>query len=146
MTFSSFPRLIHRQWSQASQVAQWVKNLPAVQETQADTSSIPRLGRSPGGGHENPPQYSCLENPMDRGSRWATVHRVAKSWKWLKWLGTHTVNLENCLSPAPQQGPGCPEDSFFFFIGSFTVYFLLFLKVYLSYLKLASLPLSHLVM
>ena len=41
--------------------------------------SIPRSGRSPGGGHGNPPQYSCLENPMDRGAWQATVHRVVKS-------------------------------------------------------------------
>ena len=44
-----------------------------------DASSIPGLGRSLGGGHGNPLQYSCLENPMDRGAWWATVHRVAKS-------------------------------------------------------------------
>ena len=44
-----------------------------------DAGSIPGLGRSPGGGHGNPLQYSCLENPMDRGAWWATVHRVAKS-------------------------------------------------------------------
>ena len=42
--------------------------------------SISRLGRSPGGGHGNPLQYSCLENPMDRGAWWATVHSVAQSW------------------------------------------------------------------
>ena len=41
--------------------------------------SILGLGRSPGGGHGNPLQYSYLENPMDRGARWATVRRVAKS-------------------------------------------------------------------
>ena len=41
--------------------------------------SIPGSGRSPGGGHGNPLQYSCLENPMDRGGWWATVHGVAKS-------------------------------------------------------------------
>ena len=44
-----------------------------------DVSSIPGSGRSPGVGHGNPLQYSCLENPMDRGAWWATVHRVAKS-------------------------------------------------------------------
>ena len=38
------------------------------------------LGRSPGGGHGNPLQYSCLDNPRDRGSWWATIHRVAKTW------------------------------------------------------------------
>ena len=44
-----------------------------------DTGSIPGSGRSLGGGNGNPLQYSCLENPMDRGAWWATVHRVAKS-------------------------------------------------------------------
>ena len=41
--------------------------------------SIPGWGRAPGGGNGNPLQYSCLENPMDRGAPWATVHGVAKS-------------------------------------------------------------------
>ena len=41
--------------------------------------SLPGVGRSPGGGHGNPLQYSCLENPMNRGAWWATVHRVTKS-------------------------------------------------------------------
>ena len=41
--------------------------------------SIPRLGRSPGGGHSNSLQYPYLENPMDRGAQWATVHGVTKS-------------------------------------------------------------------
>ena len=45
-----------------------------------DGGSIPGSGRSPGGADGNQPQYSCLENPMDRGAWWATVHRVAKSW------------------------------------------------------------------
>ena len=49
-----------------------------------DSGLIPGLGRSPGGGHGNPLQYSCLENPMDRGAWRATVHRVAKSWTRLK--------------------------------------------------------------
>ena len=44
-----------------------------------DTDSIPGWGRSPGGGNGNPLQYSCLENPMDRGAWWATVHGVTKS-------------------------------------------------------------------
>ena len=50
----------------ASQVAQVVKNLPANAGDLRDVGSIPELGRSPGGGHGNPLQYSCLENPMDR--------------------------------------------------------------------------------
>ena len=74
----------------ASQVAQWVKNPPAEQETKADVSSNLGWGRSPGGGHGNPLQYSCLENPMDRGVLWATPHRAAKSQTRLKWLSTHT--------------------------------------------------------
>ena len=44
-----------------------------------DPSSIPGSGRSPGEGNGNPLQYSCLENPMDGGTWWAIVHRVAKS-------------------------------------------------------------------
>jgi len=49
-----------------------------TQETQ-DEGSIPGLGRSPGEGNENPLQYSCLENTMDRGARRDTIHGVAKS-------------------------------------------------------------------
>ena len=45
---------------------------------EGDLGSIPGSGRSPGGGHGNPLQYSCLENPMDRGAWRATVHRVTK--------------------------------------------------------------------
>ena len=48
------------------------------------------LGRSPGGGHGNPLQYSCLESPMGRGAWWATVHGVAKSQTWLKRLSIST--------------------------------------------------------
>ena len=52
-----------------------VKNLPA---NAGDAGSIPGLARSPGGGNGNPLQYSCLENPMDRGAWWAIVHGVSK--------------------------------------------------------------------
>ena len=45
--------------------------------------SIPGLRRSSGGGNGNPLQYSCLGKPMNRGTRWTIVHRVAKSWMWL---------------------------------------------------------------
>ena len=45
-----------------------------------EEGSVPELGRSPGGGHDNPLQYSCLENPMDRGAWRATMRRVLKSW------------------------------------------------------------------
>ena len=63
----------------ASQVALVVKNPPANAGDIRDAGLIPGLGRSPGGEHGNPLQYSCLENPMDRGARRATVHRVAKN-------------------------------------------------------------------
>ena len=56
-----------------------VKNLPAYAGDMRDKSSIPGSGRFPGRGHGNPLQYSCLENPMDRGAWWAPVHRVTKS-------------------------------------------------------------------
>ena len=48
-----------------------------------DPGSIPGSGRSPGEGNGSPLQYSCLENPMDGGAWWATVHGVAKSWTLL---------------------------------------------------------------
>jgi len=57
-----------------------VNNLPAISGDIRDMGSIPGSGRSPGKGHCNPLQYSCLENPMDRGAWQATIHRVAKSW------------------------------------------------------------------
>ena len=60
-----------------SQVVLMVKKLPANAADVRDVGSIPGSGRSPGGGHGNPLQYSCLENPMDRGAWWATVHGVA---------------------------------------------------------------------
>ena len=63
----------------ASQVALVVKNLPAKVGDVREEGFIPGLGRSPGGGHGNPLQYSCLENPMDRGAWWATVPGVTKS-------------------------------------------------------------------
>ena len=48
-----------------------------------DARSIPGSGRFPGERNGNPRQYSCLENPMDKGAWWATIHRVAKSQTWL---------------------------------------------------------------
>ena len=50
-----------------------VKNLPASTGDSRDVGSVPGLERSPGGGNGNPRQFSCLENPMDRGAWWATV-------------------------------------------------------------------------
>ena len=59
----------------ASQVVQWVKNLPA---NAGDTGLIPESGRSPGVGNGNPLQYSYLKNSMGRGAWWATAQGVAK--------------------------------------------------------------------
>ena len=63
----------------ASQVALVVKNLPANAGDVRDVGSIPGLGRFPGGGHGNPLQCSCLENPRDGGAWWAAVYGVAQS-------------------------------------------------------------------
>ena len=64
----------------ASLVALVVKKPLAKVGDTRDVGSVPGLGRSPGGGHGNPLQYPCLENLMDRGAWWATVHRFAESW------------------------------------------------------------------
>ena len=62
------------------------KNLPA---NAGDMGSIPGSGRSPGEGHGNPLQYSCLGNPMDRGALWATVHGIAKELDMTEQLDQH---------------------------------------------------------
>ena len=67
-----------------------VKNPLANAGDVRDSSSIPGLGRSPGGGNGTPLQYSCLENPMYRGAWWATVHGVTKSRTQLKQLSMHS--------------------------------------------------------
>ena len=64
-----------------------VKNTPANAGDIRNAGFTPGLRRSPGGEHGNPLQYSCLENSMDRGVWWATVHGIAKSWTR---LSTHT--------------------------------------------------------
>ena len=72
----------------ASQVALVVKNPPAKAGNVRRVGLIPVSGSSPGGGHSNPFQYSCLESPMVRGAWWATVYRVVKSRTRLKQLST----------------------------------------------------------
>ena len=64
--------------NRASQAGLVVKNPPANAGDIRDAGWISGTGRSPGGGPGNPPQYSCLENPMDRGAQWATAHWVAR--------------------------------------------------------------------
>ena len=61
-----------------------VKEPPANAGGTGNSGSIPGSERTPGGGNGNLFQYSCLENPMDRGTWWATVHGIAKSWTQLK--------------------------------------------------------------
>ena len=79
-------------WTELQYRASWVvlvvKNPPANAGDARHMGLIPESGRSPGGGHGNPLQYSCLDNPMDRGVWWAAVHGVAKSWIWLKQFST----------------------------------------------------------
>ena len=64
-------------------MAQVVKNPPAKTGASGDAGSIPGSGKSSKGGNGNPFQYSCLENPMDRGAWQVTVQRVTKSWTGL---------------------------------------------------------------
>ena len=70
---------------------QWLlhKEIACSVGAPGDASSILGSGRSLGGGHDNPLQYSCLRNPMHRAAWQATVHRVAKSWTQLKRLSMH---------------------------------------------------------
>ena len=74
----------------ASLVAQLVKNLPANARDARDMGLIPESERSPKGGNDNPLQYSCLENPMDREAWHAAVPGVSKS--WIR-QSTHTRSL-----------------------------------------------------
>ena len=74
----------------ASQMVLVVKSPPANAGDARDTDSIPGSGRSPGGGHGNPLQYSCLGNPMDRAAWRATVHGVA-GWDMTERLSTEYI-------------------------------------------------------
>ena len=77
-----------------------VKNLPANAGDIRDMCLIPGSGKSPGGGHGNPLQSSCLENPMDSGAWQATVYVVAKSQTGLKRLNTETyIYMYICNRP-----------------------------------------------
>ena len=70
---------LHSKSGVSVQVALVVKNLPANAGDVRNASSVLGLGRSPGEGNGTLLWYSCLENPMDRGAWWATVHMIAKS-------------------------------------------------------------------
>ena len=102
----------------ASQVALVVKYLLANAEDVRDMGSIPGSGRSPGGGHGYSLQYSCLEDSMNRGAWWATVHRVSKSQTLQQWQQTGRYQsvqfssvAQSCLThcdPMNHSMPGLP--------------------------------------
>ena len=75
-----------------------VENPPANAADVRDAGSIPGSGRSPGGGHGNPLQYFCGENPVDGGAWWPTVPRVAKNQTGLQQLSTFTGVLRKFVS------------------------------------------------
>ena len=77
--------------------SQWLSSKESTCNAE-DMGSIPELGRSPEGSHDNPLQYSCLENPMARGALRAIVHGVTKNQTRLKCLSTHTSQLTEVLS------------------------------------------------
>ena len=87
LAVNSYLRVPNTQWGFPDDSV--VKNLPAVAE---DSGLIPGLGRSPGEGNNNPLQFSCFGNPMDRGAWQATVHGVTKSQR-------HDLQLNNNKTP-----------------------------------------------
>ena len=88
LTQGSNPDLLHCM-KILYQVLLVIKNPPANAEHKRDAGLIPGSRRSPGRGHGNQFEYSCLENLMDRGASGTTVHGVANSRTWLKWLSMH---------------------------------------------------------
>ena len=93
--------------SGGTQVVLGVKNPPANGGDARDVGSIPGWGRSPGVGNGSPLQYSFLENPLDRGGWWATVHRVAEL-DVTEQLKTHTqIHIHACASRGHSVGPWC---------------------------------------
>ena len=78
-------------------MAQVVKNIPANVRDTGDVGLISGVEGSPGGRNGKAHQYSCLEDPMDRGAWWATGHGVAKSWTWLSTC-THTLLVSRVSS------------------------------------------------
>ena len=94
-----------------------VKNPPANAGDIRDVGLIPGSGRSLEGGHSNPLQYSCLENPMDRGAWWATVHGVTKSQTRLSDYHFHFLmtNLDSILKSITLLTKVCTVKSYGFF-------------------------------
>ena len=89
-----------------------VKSPPA---NAGDVGSIPGSGRSPGGGHGSLLQYSCLENPMDTGAQWATVHGVSKSWVQLKWHSWNSLIVLRLILAKRLKSNSSHNCGFFFF-------------------------------
>ena len=89
-----FPNLATVLWSDG--LPRWLSSKEPTCDAGASgvTGSIPGVGQSPAGGHDNPLQYSCLVNPMDRGAWEVTVHRVTKSWTQLRQSSVHTAYLQ----------------------------------------------------
>ena len=71
----------------------------------------PWVGKITGVGNGNPLQYSCLENSVDRGAWWATVHRITKSQTWLKWLSTHSQEQKKAWWGQGKRTPSPPKKS-----------------------------------
>ena len=103
-------------------------------------SSVPGSGRSPGGGHNHPLHYSCLENPMDRGAWWATIHRVAKSRTPLKQLNTIFISPLNllCMEICPMMASILNHGIIFHLISSFKFHKWYLSESYLSPSKILS--------
>ena len=93
-----------------------VKNLPVNEGYTRDTGLISRLRRSPGGGNGNPLQYSCLENPMDRGAWGATDYVDTKSWTQLSiyahiFVPGHTAWRAASLFPHQEMNPALSNEN-----------------------------------
>ena len=76
----------------------------------------PCIGKIPGGGHGSPLQHSCLENPMDGGAQWATVHGVSKSWVQLKWLSWNSLTVLRLILAKRLKSNSSYNCGFFFFL------------------------------
>ena len=104
---------------------------------EGDLGSIPGSGRSPGGGHGNPLQYSCLENPMDRGAWWAIVHKIAQNRTRLRQFSVHACRhtlqgeerLLQMASLPVREPPSCSSNKPIFALGSREFLFSFSLKV-----------------
>ena len=111
LSFGWYNLRFYIQFIWVSHMALVVKNPPANAGDWGLPSSIPGSGRSPGGGHGNPLQYSCLENHMDRGGWQATVHWVTKSRTRLTWLSTHAISTKDRKELKPERPAMAPPRS-----------------------------------